>query len=76
MADTRTAKARAEAAFDLPAAADAKPLTGADEYNVRAVAERAKTAKPRALRLAAGAKAGVKRKAAPGGRGSGHDFAP
>jgi hypothetical protein len=68
MADTRTAEARAEAAFE-PAAADAKPPTGADEYKVRAVAERAKTAKPRALRLAAGAKAGVKRKAAPGGRG-------
>ncbi len=62
-------KARAEAAFH-EAAAEAKPDAMA-EYEARQEAERAKTAKLRALRLAAEAKAGVKpkakRKAAPAG---------
>lgn len=55
-------KARAEAAFDLPAADDAKPPTGADEYKAKQHAERAKMARLRALRLAAEAKAGAKSK--------------
>jgi hypothetical protein len=64
-------KARAEAAFDLPAAEETKPPTGADEYKAKQTAERAKMARLRALRLAADAKARlqpmVKRKAAPAG---------
>jgi hypothetical protein len=64
-----TAKARAEAAFDLPASATAPDAMA--EYRAKQAAERA-MARLRAMRLAAEAKAGVqskKGKAAPAAKG-------
>jgi hypothetical protein len=63
-----TAKARAEAAFDLPASATAPDAMA--EYRAKQAAERAKMARLRAMRLAAEAKAGVQSKKGKGRTGS------
>ena len=58
--NTDALKARAEAAFNLPAA-DAKPPDAVDEYKAKQDAERAKMARLKAMRLKVDAGAGVKK---------------